>query len=1195
MLRNFLIALAAALVVTVVFAFEANAQVVPAQNQVITAPYGQGYVVSTSTSPTHKLGTALIDLAGSFITGILGVSHGGTGSSTLSGILIGNGTSAVQTLTIGSNLSLVGTTLSATGFESPLTFTYPLVRTLNAISLAFGTTTSNTWANTQTFTNSPVFSTLTAGTVNSTSGGTIYSTATSSVSSGVGISFGGTAGSLIGGSSLTITNSSPLSGLLTSFPLSFANPTLSWVGLATSSNISAGQALYATGANTLAGVATTSVTCAGTVSCTSFNVFGPSPITITGSGGTGTGLATTTPLSDSNVLTYSSAGAGAAYGTATTSLSISGPFNIPSAIGVLRNGTVTYWGLATTSQPSSSNILVSNGAAGVYGVGTTTASCSTGVSCTGFNILGSSPISITNSGVLSLAQSFGSAQTGALTLATSTTAINNDWGITNSGGTFTFNIPTATASIRGLLSSTDWSTFNNKLGAAITSIGPTGQTSTGPSITLATSTNTTNGLTSALTIVGSGATMTFTPSVSGTLAYGGGGTGTTTAPAGQLLYGGATAYQSVATSTATCTSASGISCSTHTVVGSVAPTFALSGIPNSSLSNSTIALTDANSTLTIGGSPAALGGTLTATLNLAHANTWSALQQFANASTSIASFYGPTYFGRTATTTIDSTGNIVVPSGSNLTITGKSDGCATFATGVLNSTGSACGSGGGGTDKFSTTTSSTWTNAIYVNGGNNTMVGIGTSTPSAAMLTISTSTASQIRLTDASLTSDAWNIRSVGNRLYFSTSSPLTFATSSPMTALSISPSNFGARLGVNTTADPRATLDLYEQNGTGCSPGILLGGNAGGDSDAAICRISDNGSDNDDTLQLGFSDGAASQTLTPMLTIGLSTGNVGIGSTTPWALLSVASSTWGGAAADYKRPLFYVGTSSDSFGQGLSVFATTTTSYSSNTLGTLADSGFRVAIGTLLNVSGGLRTLFNQLDVNGRIGSTWSNLTCNSLNLAVTYTANVDNICGFATFSEVSNATMAPSSLGDGDTYGVTLTYASASTPDGATLQVGPSIIDTSLGTTTPVLEAKVGALTNTSSTTSVLIGWWSSTSPTGNGCGLVASSTNTWIATCRNLGTASQQFDTGIATSTPQAKFRLEINGTKMVVYGKTSYTAPLTKLGEITSGMSNSASTLRPYIGVARTSNGTAIAATFRVWGFRYWYQDRWAWND
>lgn len=54
---------------------------------------------------------------------ILGVQQGGTASSTLSGILIGNGISQVSTLTIGSNLTLTGTTLSASGGGSTFPFT----------------------------------------------------------------------------------------------------------------------------------------------------------------------------------------------------------------------------------------------------------------------------------------------------------------------------------------------------------------------------------------------------------------------------------------------------------------------------------------------------------------------------------------------------------------------------------------------------------------------------------------------------------------------------------------------------------------------------------------------------------------------------------------------------------------------------------------------------------------------------------------------------------------------------------------------------------------------------------------------------------------------------------------------------------------------------------------------------------------
>src|SRR3989338_4048039 len=73
---------------------------------------------------------------------------------------------------------------------------------------------------------------------------------------------------------------------------------------------------------------------------------------------------------------------------------------------------------------------------------------------------------VTNAGVLSLAQTSGTAQVGAITFGTSSDAIANDWGIRNSGGDFIIQLPTASVSVRGLLSSTDWSTFNNKSGFA---------------------------------------------------------------------------------------------------------------------------------------------------------------------------------------------------------------------------------------------------------------------------------------------------------------------------------------------------------------------------------------------------------------------------------------------------------------------------------------------------------------------------------------------------------------------------------------------------------------------------------------------------------------------------------------------------------------------------------------------------------
>lgn len=109
--------------------------------------------------------------------------------------------------------------------------------------------------------------------------------ATGTVSSGTGISVTASRYVLNGG--LTITNTSPLSSLTTSFPLSLSGTALSWTGLATSSALSAGKLVYATGVKTLAPVSTTTASCSGSASCTPFTVIGSSPVTISASGGAG--------------------------------------------------------------------------------------------------------------------------------------------------------------------------------------------------------------------------------------------------------------------------------------------------------------------------------------------------------------------------------------------------------------------------------------------------------------------------------------------------------------------------------------------------------------------------------------------------------------------------------------------------------------------------------------------------------------------------------------------------------------------------------------------------------------------------------------------------------------------------------------------------------------------------------------------
>ncbi|MBI3574013.1 hypothetical protein HY090_03100, partial [Candidatus Kaiserbacteria bacterium] len=103
-------------------------------------------------------------------TSSIGVLYGGTGLTTAPSygqLLLGN--------------ALNGYTLTATsslGLASLFTTTYPLQFSANVLSLAFGTSTSNTWGGTQTFTNTPILGSL-SGLIGANSG-SLYQIATSS-------------------------------------------------------------------------------------------------------------------------------------------------------------------------------------------------------------------------------------------------------------------------------------------------------------------------------------------------------------------------------------------------------------------------------------------------------------------------------------------------------------------------------------------------------------------------------------------------------------------------------------------------------------------------------------------------------------------------------------------------------------------------------------------------------------------------------------------------------------------------------------------------------------------------------------------------------------------------------------------------------------------------------------------------------
>ncbi len=174
-------------------------------NLIVTNSFTLGTLSGFLKATAGALATALINLA-SDVTGILPIRNGGTGTSTApvyGQVLVGN-SNGTYTLTATSSLGIGGgssawggitgvlssqtdiqnalnaklsftswyattsapqlTTLAGLAitksqvsdfgtYESPLTFSYPLSRSTNAISLLLSTSTSNTWGGTQTFTN----------------------------------------------------------------------------------------------------------------------------------------------------------------------------------------------------------------------------------------------------------------------------------------------------------------------------------------------------------------------------------------------------------------------------------------------------------------------------------------------------------------------------------------------------------------------------------------------------------------------------------------------------------------------------------------------------------------------------------------------------------------------------------------------------------------------------------------------------------------------------------------------------------------------------------------------------------------------------------------------------------------------------------------------------------------------------------
>lgn len=511
-------------------------------------------------------------------------------------------------------------------------------------------------------------------------------------------------------------------------------------------------------------------------------------------------------------------------------------------------------------------------------------------------------------------------------------------------------------------------------------------------------------------------------------------------------------------------------------------------------------------------------------------------------------------------------------------------GCAQFtSTGALANTGSACGSGGGGTntDKFATSTADTL--AIYPNSALRT--GFGTTTPRWAVQ-IASSTGPQLALSDGSLTSNHWTFRSISGNLFIGTSSPLTFATSSIPTLSLVNGGKAGA-LGVGTanpfdlnansvivaasmgatdvnasTTDDttlsaaifntyapgsRAFIGAHGQSQVTTQYGITVGGWG------EIAAINGNFGNASNGLIIGT---RTNNTPVVFGTAGTEKvritggGNVGIGSTTPWSLLSIASSTW-----NYSSPLFSIATSTSRFGRLFTVSATSSPTFIT---------GARITIGTTTDEQTTGETW--PLTVNGETYSNKRYVSCDSP--LAGGSSSMNPACDFIAASGVGFLTTAAQlDAGQVDISGTTFadmwSAQGAINPYTTTAQINGGnfkafttynfndICCSTLSgpfanaSSSPTFDAIVSlSADNLSATTSLtFVGFYraTSTSLTGTGLtslndnlfastpqyGFAASSTGTWVATAKDGSTAYAQLDTGVpATTTSYTYQEMRVN---------------------------------------------------------------------
>lgn len=338
--------------------------------------------------------------------------------------------------------------------------------------------------------------------------------------------------------------------------------------------------------------------------------------------------------------------------------------------------------------------------------------------------------------------------------------------------------------------------------------------------------------------------------------------------------------------------------------------------------------------------------------------------------------------------------------------------------------------------------------------------------------------------------------------------------------------------------------------------------------------------------------------------------GNAGIGSTTPWANFSIASSTY-----SYKNPLFAVSTSTDLTGILANIFATSSTLSRVQQSVSDFDSGVRFVIGAINQY--GFPGFLDQLFVNGRINTgDWHTAFCEILQIGSTG-SNFQSVCGPWGFSRDATGSIANNW---NDIRGLsTITICTVVNCDtaAAAANVGAGLFLTAgvntfapirPASSTPVMEFTGRISTPTTASSTRFTMGFANVDPGGTtfeieptaGCYFVASTSAAsattglanWQAECRTAGSAANTttVDTGFSSTTSTVnnagsfyRFRIEMDNDKAQFYMQSS-TSPFKKVATISTNYPGTAP-LRAELMVSQTAAGFGKA--FDITGARLWW--------